>query len=84
MRQKAYLIRKGYEFLSAMVDYEMDIEKMEPRMSLYKYDAARIPRRNTAEQIQAILTERYPDQKWPWEVVRFNAFTGEVSSLDGN
>ena len=78
-RKTTYLIRRENEYLVCLAgkDYETDPEKMTPRFSIYKYDAARIPRRTVAWQIVQMLKK----EGEKWDFVRFQTLDGTVCRL---
>lgn len=83
MRRRAYLIRKGLQFLQCMYDpagFEFDPapDKLVPKYTVYKFDAARIRRVTDAVMIMQLLQMRTEDEL---SIVRFDTLTGEVQEL---
>lgn len=79
MRRKVYIIRNGLRYLQGLYGMdrltETDPDKMEARYTVYKYDAARIPREADAARVCQFLRQR---TNADLEIVRLDTLTGEV------
>lgn len=66
-----YLIKKGNEYLTAITgpEGETDVNKMRRRFSIYRYDAAQIPKAKVARQIIVAL-RREGDE--PWSITKYD------------
>lgn len=83
MRRRFYLIRKGLQYLQCRYDPEgfemnLDLEKMIPKYTVYKFDAARIRRITDAVMVLKLLQRQTAEEL---SIVRFDALTGNVEEL---
>lgn len=79
-----YLIRKKFSFLMGLYDpagfkISIDVDKSMPRYSLYKFDAAKIPKLSKARQILNYLTVIRGETDL--SIVKFNVLNGEVTEI---
>lgn len=80
MKKIVYLVKKGNEYLTALVgpEGETDVNMLTPCFSIYRYDAAQLERAKMAAQIIAALQR---DENEKWSVERYNKMTYMVEAV---
>jgi hypothetical protein len=71
IRETVYLVRRGHEYLVALggPSGETETDRMQRYFSIYRYDAAQIPRAQIARQIIQALRR---DGDAAWSIERYN------------